>query len=853
MFAIGLGHEMPSLLAVVVAFFAGLAIGAWALDAPVSRSRRPGYWYGALELIIGFWGFVLAEFFPRISDLAVSAVGLDVSPFRHWTMAFMIPFIFLLPATVAMGATLPAMDRFVSPCAADRRSIGALYATNTLGAVVGTVASTFWIIPALGFTRTIAIFAGLNVLCGLLALLIEATVQRSVAIHAQIRRTTIKVVPARRLSLTVFIIGLLGIGYEVLGVRLLAQVLENTIYSYAVALSVYLLGTAIGAALYQRLGRRFEFRSLLNYLLIGISVTCLVGMWLLFKSQNVYHSIRTALGDGRLGVLAAELAVATAVFGLPTILLGAAFSHLVQSARQSEGGVGKAVAFNTLGCALAPLLFGVAMLSTMGAKWTLVLIALGYLLLLAKISRWQKLAVLVPVGIMFALPGKLQLVQMPDGGKLLEYREGVMDSVAVIEHFDGNRSLQVNNRFNMGGTGAVNAQRRHAHIPLLLHPDPRRALFLGVGTGISLGAFSEHRNLQTDGVELVPEIIEVLHQFEPFNQQPARNPQLKLHVADARRFVRVTETRYDVIVADLFHPARDGAGALYTREHFQAIRQRLAAGGLFCQWLPLFQLDEPMLKVIVRTFLEAFPHTRGYLLRLNVDTPVLGLVGTLKPIRYPANWFGQRVRDPKLLAQLKSLTLMDEFQLFGCLVAAPDALREFSRAAQINTDDHPMVIFQAPRFDYIRTQTTYGRLLTLLDLHAAAAHELIQSDGDPGGRPIHSSTVRLHRRSRRLRAGVGRGGGGKHAASCRCIRGERADQPRLFDRLCALSDDRDAGVEIQSSGRSCIASAPARGASRHGRLRRNCSNVCQSSDPLQQAWLNVIVFGIPGSSAPCRS
>src|SRR5436309_3063205 len=94
MFAIGLGHEMPSLLAVVVAFFAGLSIGAWTLDAPVSRSHRPGCWYGSLELIIGLWGIVLAEFFPGISDLAVKAVGLDVSPLRHWTVAFMILFVF---------------------------------------------------------------------------------------------------------------------------------------------------------------------------------------------------------------------------------------------------------------------------------------------------------------------------------------------------------------------------------------------------------------------------------------------------------------------------------------------------------------------------------------------------------------------------------------------------------------------------------------------------------------------------------------------------------------------------------------------------------------------------------------
>ena len=97
-------------------------------------------------------------------------------------------------------------------------------------------------------------------------------------------------------------------------------------------------------------------------------------------------------------------------------------------------------------------------------------------------------------------------------------------------------------------------------------------------------------------------------------------------------------------------------------------------------------------------------------------------MGTLEPIRYPANWFGQRVRDPKLLAQLKSLTLMDEFQLFGCLVAAPDALREFSGPHKSTPTIHPVVIFQAPRFDYMsNTRQLTADCSRLLDLHAAAA------------------------------------------------------------------------------------------------------------------------------------
>ncbi|HKS37437.1 MAG TPA: fused MFS/spermidine synthase [Verrucomicrobiae bacterium] len=336
------------------------------------------------------------------------------------------------------------------------------------------------------------------------------------------------------------------------------------------------------------------------------------------------------------------------------------------------------------------------------------------------------MALIAPLGLAFLLPTKLLFVQVPPHGRLVEFREGVMDSVAVVEHFDGNLSLLVNNRFAMGGTGSVIAERRHAHIPLLLHPDPQRTLFLGLGTGITFAAAGSHAGLQADGVELVPEVVEAMPRFKPYNDPPPGGAGLRVHAADARRFVRATSTRYDVVVGDLFHPARDGAGALYTREHFQAIRQRLAPGGLFCQWLPLHQLDEPMLRVIIRTFLEVFPDARAWMLRFNVDTPVLGLVGTLEPMRYSPGWFAKRVRDVALLEQLKPLTLTDEFQLFGCLVAGSDGLRKFSAGAKINTDDHPLVIFGAPRFVHQRSASAHGRLFTLLDRQTASFDELIQ-------------------------------------------------------------------------------------------------------------------------------
>jgi spermidine synthase len=795
-FGIGLGHEMPAVLAVVAAFFGGVALGAWTLDGVIGRSARPGRWCAALEIVIGFWGLFLTALVPLANDFALTLIGPNPSAARHWLSAFAIPFLALLPATLSMGATLPAMERFVSPFMAEGRCIAVLYSLNTLGALAGTLAGTFILVPSLGFTKSLLVLAGLSLLCGGVVLILEARSKpQRVSPDILAKATSLfpspwpspqgegnadsalvelpktsTVVPQQRIlplpkgegrgegkdtaprterprtpprpprrarateasdiehpffrqDVTLFATGLLGIGYEVLGVRVLAEVLENTIYSFAAALSVYLLGTSTGAWIYHRFSERASTTQLMAPLLTGLSTSCLLGAWVLAGAQGIYDRCRTIFGDTLAGGFAAEAVVAGLVFGLPTILMGATFSHLVQSSKGEREGVGRAVALNTLGSALAPLVFGLMLLPAVGAKWSFVSLSAAYLALLPKRSGRAWMLLILPLALMVSLPRRVQIVQAPPGGKILQYREGAMDSIAVVEHFDGHRSLLVNNRFTMGGTGAADAARRHAHLPLLLHPNPRRALFLGLGTGITFAAAGPYADLTAEGVELIPEIPRVLSHFEPHNRL---RPGLNVRVADARRFVRVSREKYDVIVADLFHPARDGAGALYTREHFQAMRQRLATGGVFCQWLPLFQLDEAMLQVIVRTCLEVFPHARAFLLRFNVDTPVLGLIAMDGAAGYSADWFEQRVRDASLIRELKSLGLPDGLHLFGCFVAGPSALREFSRGAVLNTDDQPVVVLRAPHFAYRWNQTPHRLLFSLLDRVQSNPGELVE-------------------------------------------------------------------------------------------------------------------------------
>jgi spermidine synthase len=811
---------MPAVLAVVAAFFGGLALGAWALDGVVSASPRPGRWYATLELVMGCWGLVSLVLLPQANAFALGRVGLECSAARQWTVAFMVPFASLLPATAAMGATLPAMERFVSWRTPQAKCVGRLYAANTFGAVAGTLLTTFALAPAVGFRLTLVILAALNLACGVVVWLLEqgeqgmaaregtgpmaegregggsparrpeAAADKEAAAPARSRfrlRLGVKVrargrhwaaliawgqgqdadsrvghaapsesrPPAllssqesgrRALAWTLFLTGLLGIGYEVVGVRVLGQVLENTVYSFAATLAVYLLGTAMGAGAIAWLGRRARAGALLAWLLWGLGVSCLAGAGALAHAPTVYARGRAVLGDSVLGVLGAEMAVAAMVFGLPVVLMGATFSLLAQTARDARGGVGWALGFNTLGAALAPPLLGVALVPALGTKWSLVSVASGYLTvwLVREAQRvalsparlalgtWHGLGALLPAAMVCLLPANLRLAQLGPGERLRDYREGVTDSVAVVEDAGGHRTLRVNNRFTMGGTASAPAERRHAHLPLLLHPAPKRALFLGAGTGITFGAAGAHPGLEADAVELAPEVAAMMRHFAPENSQGEWFPRLRLFVADARRFVRVATNRYDVIVADLFHPARDGAGALYTREHYQAIRERLQSGGLFCQWLPLYQLDEPMLRVIVQTFFEVFPHSRGYLLRFNLETPVLGLVGTQAVTRYPPDWFEERVPDGGLREQLKPLALTDGLQLFGCLVASPEGLRRFATGAPLNTDDWPVVMFAAPRFVYRRETTAHERLFAWLDRREADPKELLEEGPEAG-------------------------------------------------------------------------------------------------------------------------
>lgn len=729
--AVWLGHESSAVLAVVGAFFAGLALGALALGQRVQASSHPARWYAACELVIGLWGLALAVLMAPAGRALLDLTGERPGAAWQWGVAFVGTFVLLLPATAAMGATLPALERVLARFGPARHTLAALYAANTFGAVAGVLAAAFWLVPEFGLLRTTLVCAALNGLCAIATLWLCRQRHASAAPAPAAARVP-GLLPL--LALT----GLLGIGYEVLVVRVLRQLAENTVYTFAMLLAVYLVGTAAGAAAYQRWLARQERRAsalpLGNTLLVALALACLLGTASLWLAGTLKSALLQASGPGMAAALAAEAALATVAFLLPTIVMGALFSHLATQALASGLGFGRALAVNTLGAAAAPVVFGLLIAPALGPKFALLIVVAGYVALSLRGSRVRLPAAATAAAALalalFAPP--LAFVDVPPGGRIVSHREGAMGSVSVVEDADGVARLHIDNRQQEGSSATLYADARQALLPLLLHPAPRQALFLGLGTGVTARAAAQDRQLRVEAVELLPEVIEASGHFKGSVDAGAPNPRLMVIAADARRYVRATQRRYDLIVSDNFHPARSGSASLYTVEHFQAVHDRLAAGGLFCQWLPLHQLDLHTLRSIVRAFVAVEPSGWAILATHSLDTPVLGLVARADGARFDLAALRSRLQSVALPRPPAAFGIADEYALLGSFVAGPHALARFAGEAPANTDDHPVVAYRAPRITYAPDSLPRERLLALLDELDVTPDEVLAPSSDPG-------------------------------------------------------------------------------------------------------------------------
>lgn len=627
----------------------------------------------------------------------------------------------LLIPSLAMGGTLPVLVRLVvSESHRFAGQLGWLYGLNTLGGALGALGAVFLLIPRLGIPGACVAAAVANLLAAALVAFHRKGDAPAPALAKGAPPSNPD--PSRRLPAPLLLSaaalsGFLSVGLEVLWTRALASRFLSTIYSFALILFVYLLSLGLGSILLALARKRDWIRpSTLAIVMAGSGFAGLVSIHLLGlvpPSGVAGATVPASFGAAQ----SRELGYALLIIVGPALLFGlnfpliAALSHKRTDRIGSE--VGGIYLANTVGSVVAPLLIGFLVLPWIGLRTSLISLGLAalffaYAFLIPrateKAARRRTYSVLLLLGGVLAvatLPGDVRVWRQKASEQLVEYREGVSASVAVVQEPDGDLVLKVNNHYKLGSVATQFAQGRQGLIPLLLRPQTERVLFLGVGTGGSAGPVAALGSVAVDALEILPDLRDFLPYFYEVNhyllERAIERPDIRLLWADARHYVRTTTHRYDCVIGDLFIPWRAGEGSMYYLEHFEGVRDTLSPEGVFVQWIPLYQMNLEELRTVVATFCQAFPAASLWWLYFNLDQPVVGLVGGREPIAPSVGAMEELLQGgdaPDLFSE-SGLTHPEE--VLGSWIAGRSELLEFSSGAPLETRNHPRIEFRAPR------------------------------------------------------------------------------------------------------------------------------------------------------------
>ena len=497
--------------------------------------------------------------------------------------------------------------------------------------------------------------------------------------------------------------GILALALEVLWTRMFQQVLQNSVYTFSIILVIFLLALSTGAFI-ARLLVRFQVPPwhVLASMTILAGAGALASPFLFFEITDGMNYL--GAGEQWSVYLISVFSGAALVLFFPGVAVGSVFPYLLRVAERSgEAGkvLGRLSAINTAGAILGSLVAGFVFLSVFGLWRSFQIVALCYFLLAIwvafKYSRWifaVSLASLI-LAITVADPSGFPGVRLKEKSEqLLASWEGPDGFVSVIER-NGSRRIKVNNFYSLGSSAAAEHEQNQTLIPLMPHPMPQKLFYLGMGTGITAGAALRLPSQEVTVAELVPEVVTAASEF--FNQDAFglfTDARARVLARDGRNELRGTSTRYDAILADLFIPWRAGVGNLYSRDHYKTARNRLRAGGIYVQWIPLYQVTDVEFWTIVRTFLDVFPHVRVWRGDFFVDKPILALVGSmddspLEPeaiMRNGHHLSGQPNLDP---ATFLAVSLPFYAGNLG-------ESREIVPQGPIHSDDYPVIQYQAP-------------------------------------------------------------------------------------------------------------------------------------------------------------
>lgn len=760
-----MGATTSAISTLLAVYMGGLALGAALLGRVADRSRSPLRLYAFLEIAVGLYALALPVLFAWASPLYVSAArAVPDSPALLVALRAAFGAALLLPPTLLMGGTLPVLVRFVGRSEARfGRDLGTLYGANLAGACLGSLAAAYALIPHLGLGGATLSAVVANLLIGALALSWKTTDPREPGAAATPPPEKAPGPLARRdrfrtlLYTTAFVSGFASLGYEILWTRVLLFAFTSTLQAFAVILSTFLAGLALGSVLFAVADRR---GGRVRALATALSLGGLLALLLVPLSPRATDIVRSFAAGGEGAVTAGMALAAGLVILAPATLMGFVFPMtsrlLTRDLRHAGRGIGSAYTVNTVGAVLGSLTTGFVLIPALGLKGSLmalaaVQVAMGWALLPWAEGRAaaRRLAALSGLGMLAAFWGASSLLRGPNpfdrvpAERIVAHRDGVAASVSVVRNERGGRTLRIDG-FETAASDAVAAYMgMMTHIPMLLHPDPHRLLVICFGTGTTAGAGLHYPGARVDVVDIDPNVFAMAGHFRDVNGGVAGDPRARLVVDDGRNFLLTTTGTWDVITSEPMPPVFAGVSSLYSREYYALARRRLKPGGILVQWLPFHLMTPAEAASILRTVQGEFPETTLWVHSLTGiivarrDAPV-----RIDTARLRALW-----SLPGLRGDLARLGVPTIGHFAGLYMLGPAGVRRISSGAPLVTDDFPLLETHAPL--WLSGRWNAGRLChneaqALEVVYRARLDELLPLDPSPdaerlqGARPAGS-------------------------------------------------------------------------------------------------------------------
>ena len=749
------GSTVFATTTVLTAFMAGLALGSFYFGRKIDASEQsPLRIYALLEAGIGVFCLVWPLILAALGALYVLIHRNITSEFYTLSLIrFVLTFgVLLIPSTL-MGGTLPVLTRFfVQRLEQLGVNVGILYALNTFGAVIGCVATGFFLLERMGIQQ--ALFVGIAInfgVAGVAVLLARASegstsgkarlknaseearlesaptgikrghknVTERGIVHSETRSERL----ANNQKLVLWAIGVSGfcaLAYEVLWTRILVFFLGSTTYAFATMLAAFLFGIALGSLLFARWVDRLSSRAmgLFGIIQLGIGLFALLLMPAFEELYGMSRAFQSTFGGGRFWAFFSCFLV----MSVPTFLMGASFPLVTKiytgSANQLGRSIGNVYAINTVGSILGSFCAGFVFIPLLGIRPSIVFMValntgIGCLLLFfsadAVSQRATGKAFLQGVGIAMPilnvglavillltvnqplfLKSAIFKTQRP-GDTLVDYNEEVDATVTTLKDDEGVYRLYVDtNQAADASRWDSPSHRVIAHLPLLLHPRPKRALVVGFGMGLTSHSITQH-GVRVNAVELSSGVIAAAQKhFTHVNGNVFDNPLFSYRLNDGRNHILMTETKYDMISTGIIHPlVSAGSSNIYTADFYRLCQRILTADGIMCQWVPLHRLPEAHYKMIVRTFIDVFPHTT---LWYKYTPDFVILIGTQEPLTIDYKNFIERARIASISEGLAADDL-DGMSLLDSFMMGPAAVREYAGEGPIHTDNRPRLEF----------------------------------------------------------------------------------------------------------------------------------------------------------------